>query len=397
MELIARELEQGMNIRNPEQEMSIQNLDELTSLIKRERDALLSQWREQVRQLPSAEHLDTPALNDHIPALLDELITAFHLVSDQTIPQALLEGSPPVHGMQRHQDGFDIVEVVAEYNILRGCIHDLAENHGLSLQGKAFHILNRVLDEAIGLAVQTFATHRALEVQRRREEYLAFVAHDLSSPLNAISLATQVLQSPNPGEGDSAQTAQMLNALQRNVQRLQALIDKVLKESDHIQTEFGVKLERREFDLWPLVEGLIHDLRPVAGTASTQLTNEVPEDLTVYADASLLKRVFQNLIANAIKYTPRGEVVIGAQEAGADGGLECWVSDNGAGIPEDRLEIIFDKLETDPEREGGTGLGLSIVKTFVEAHGGKVTVESKEGVGSTFRFTLPGRVKVSGA
>ena len=97
---------------------------------------------------------------------------------------------------------------------------------------------------------------------------------------------------------------------------------------------------------------LIHDLHPVAGTASTQLINEIPEDLIAYADASLLRRVFQNLVANAIKYTPRGEVVIGARETGAEGAIECWVSDNGAGIPEDRLEIIFDKLETDPEKRG---------------------------------------------
>jgi two-component system, OmpR family, phosphate regulon sensor histidine kinase PhoR len=377
--------------------MSIQNLNELAALIQGEREALLAQWREQVRQLPSAKDLDTPALNDHVPPLLDELVAAFLLVSDQTIPEALLEGSPPVHGMQRFQDGFDIVEVVAEYNILRSCINDLAENHGLSLKGKAFHILNRVLDEAIGMAVQTFATQQALEVQRRREEYLAFVAHDLRSPLNAISLAAHVLQTSFPGQGDSAQTAQMLKTLHRNVQRLQALVEKVLKESDHIKAETGVKLESRELDLWPLVEALIHDLHPVAVTSGTQLTNEVPEDLTVYADASLLKRVFQNLVANAIKYTPRGEVVIGAQETGVEGGIECWVSDNGAGIPKDRLEKIFDKLETDPEREGGTGLGLAIVKTFVEAHGGKVTVESKEGVGSTFRFTLPGRANGGGA
>jgi two-component system, OmpR family, phosphate regulon sensor histidine kinase PhoR len=378
--------------------MSIQNLNELSALIKRERETLLSQWREQVRQLPSAKDLDTPTLNDHVPALLDELVAAFHLMSDQTIPEALVEGSPPVHGQQRFQDGFDIVEVVAEYNILRGCIYDLAENHGLSLKGRAFHISNRVLDEAIGLAVQTFATQQALEVQRRREEYLAFVAHDLRSPLNAIALAAQVLDPPFSGQaGDSAETAQMLKILHRNLQRLQALVENVLKESDHIQTETGIKLERREFDLWPLVEALIHDLHPVAGTSSTQLTNEVIEDLTVYADASLLKRVFQNLVANAIKYTPRGEVIIGAEGTGEEGGVECWVSDNGAGIPKDRLEKIFDKLETDPEREGGTGLGLAIVKTFVEAHGGKVTVESKEGLGSTFRFTLPGRAKVGAA
>ena len=110
----------------------------------------------------------------------------------------------------------------------------------------------------------------------------------------------------------------------------------------------------------------------------------------------MLRRVFQNLVANAITYTPRGEVVIGARETGMEGAIECWVSDNGSGIPEDRLEKVFDKLETDPQKEGGTGLGLAIVKTFVEAHGGKVTVETKEGVGSTFRFTLPGKAKVSG-
>jgi two-component system phosphate regulon sensor histidine kinase PhoR len=121
----------------------------------------------------------------------------------------------------------------------------------------------------------------------------------------------------------------------------------------------------------------------------SRLINQVPDDLVVYADASLLTRVFQNLIANAVAYAPRGEVTMGAREVGAEGTIECWVSDNGAGIPPERLEKVFDKAETDPEKEGGSGLGLAIVKTFVEAHGGKVSVESKEGLGSTFRFMLP--------
>lgn len=363
----------------------------MAALIGREREALLARWREQVRQLPSAKHLDTPALNDHIPVLLDELAASFRAVSDETIPEALLEGSPPIHGRQRHRDGYDIVEVVAEYNILRGCIHDLAEGHGLGLGGRAFHILNRVLDGAIGLAVQTFATEQALEVQRRREEYLALVAHDLRTPLNAISLSAGVIEMKFSGAG-GAETAKMFKSLHRNVQNLKALVDNVLKESAHVQTEGGVKLERRVLDLWPLVEALIHDLHPVAGTGSTRLLNAIPEELTAYADASLLRRVFQNLVANAIKYTPRGEVAIGAREAGADGTVECWVTDDGTGIPRDRLEKVFDKFETDSQNhEDGIGLGLAIVKTFVEAHGGQVTVESREGVGSTFRFTLPGR------
>src|SRR5581483_8953534 len=255
----------------------------------------------------------------------------------------------------------------------------------------------RVLDHAIGLALQTYATQRALDVQRRREEYLAFVAHDLRTPLNAISLAGRVLEQTLPAQGTGSETAQMLKALRRNVQQLEGLVAKVLDENTSLQTEIGIKLERREFDLWPLVEGLIHDLHPVAGTSSTQLVNKVPDDLVVYADASLLRRVFQNLIANAIRYTPRGEVIIGARELGAEGSVECWVSDNGAGIPVELLEKVFDKGETGPENVGGTGLGLAIVKTFTEAHGGTVAAESKEGVGSTFRFSLPARTNGSGS
>jgi two-component system, OmpR family, phosphate regulon sensor histidine kinase PhoR len=101
--------------------------------------------------------------------------------------------------------------------------------------------------------------------------------------------------------------------------------------------------------------------------------------------------VFQNLIANAISYTPRGEVVIEARLSGDRCIAECFVRDNGQGIPEDRCQSVFDKHETDPEKQGGLGLGLAIVKTFVEAHDGEVSVASQVGVGSVFRFTIPGQ------
>jgi signal transduction histidine kinase len=368
---------------------TINNLDQLAALIRRDRDALLMQWRQQVKQLPSAKHLDLPALNDHIPDLLDEIAAALQSRPRETIPEALVEGSPPAHGLQRLQEAFDIEEVVAEYNILRGCIHDLAEANGLSLQGEPFHIMNRVLDQAIGLALQTYATEQALEVQRRREEYLAFVAHDLRTPLNAISLATRILEVNFKERIDRAESALMLKSLGRNVQHLQKLVEKIIEENTNLRTESGVKLECRNFDLWPLVEALIHDLHPVAGTGSTKLVNKVPHHLVVYADASLIRRVFQNLIANAIRFTPRGRVLIEARDLSEENVVECKVSDNGAGFPPERLEKVFDELENDSQSEGGLGLGLAIVKTFIEAHRGKVTVESKEGVGSTFQFTLP--------
>jgi signal transduction histidine kinase len=162
---------------------------------------------------------------------------------------------------------------------MRGYIHDLAERNHLRLQGEPFHILNRVLDGAIGLAVQTFATQQALEVQQRREEYLAFVAHDLRTPLNAISLATGVLRT-TLSEPDPA-ADQMLKSLHRNVRYLDGLITKVIEDNSNLVTETGVKLERRSFDLWPLVQNLIQDLHPIAGTDDASFPFWSPDSRSV--------------------------------------------------------------------------------------------------------------------
>jgi two-component system, OmpR family, phosphate regulon sensor histidine kinase PhoR len=365
------------------------NLNKLAGLIKQERQTLLSQWRQQVRELPSAKHLDTPTLNDHMPGLLYELATELKSNSEATIPEVFLEESPPAHGLQRLQEAFDIEEVVAEYNILRGCLHDLATVNDIMLQGKPFHVINRVFDHAIGLALETYATQKALEVKQRREEYLAFVAHDLRTPLFAISLAGRVLEQALPKRGYGEDSAQMLKSLRRSVQQLEGLVQKVLEENTHSEDGNSIHVVRRSFDLWPVVERLIGDTALMAETAGTQIVNRVPDDLVVYADAGLLQRILQNLVSNAVKYTPHGVVTIGANDLADDHSITCWVSDNGAGIPEDMQQKIFDKGETDAERDGGTGLGLAIVQTFTEAHGGKVSVESAPGVGSTFKFTLP--------
>jgi predicted transcriptional regulator len=94
--------------------MAEKDLDKLAELIKQERSALLSNWRQQVRQLPSARHLNVPTLNDHLPGLIDELAAALREKSDESIPEALSESSPTAHGIQRLENAFDIEEVVAE-------------------------------------------------------------------------------------------------------------------------------------------------------------------------------------------------------------------------------------------------------------------------------------------
>lgn len=371
--------------------MSGAGLYRLGELIVSERAELLANWREQVKQLPSAQGLDRPTLDDHIPDLLDELADALKERRDESITEQMLEGTPPAHGIQRLEDGFDLAEVVAEYNILRGAIHDLAAEHDIDIRGESFYILNRVLDTAIGLAVQTYATQRALEVKQRREEYLAFVAHDLRTPLSAVSLSASLLELSIEDQLADPQISLAFSTLKRNVKHLEELVSMVLKENTVEAGGTAEKLVRRQFDLWPHVEAVFRNLSPVADTNSTTLVNEVPAELTVYADAGMLTRILQNLVSNAIRYSPRGRVTVSARADGTDGSVECSVSDTGDGISSEMLEKVFEKYETDHEQENSTGLGLAIVKEFVEAHGGTVSVRSQKGDGTTFRFTLPAK------
>ena len=343
---------------------SASQLDKLAALLRSERDTLLSQWRQRVTELPSAQHRDVPMVNDRVPQLIDRLADALKARSGEPIPE-------------RVEERCDIEEVVAEYDILRGCIHDLAQANGLTFRGKPLHVLNYVLGEAIQLAVKTFAAERALEAQGCREGHLNFMANDVRTPLNAISLATSGLELALPARSATAAHAQMFNSLRRNVHQLDGLVGREIEQNTALAPERGIELQRRVFDLWPLVEALVHELHPVADTAGTRLVNQVPENLVAYADAGVLRRVFHNVIANAIACAPRGEVVIAARQCGAEGTFECWVSDNGAGIAPERLETVLDKP------------GLAIAKIFVEAHHGSVRVESQEGLGSSFRFTLP--------
>jgi two-component system, OmpR family, phosphate regulon sensor histidine kinase PhoR len=301
----------------------------------------------------------------------------------------MLDGTSPEHGRQRLEDGFDIGEVVAEYNILRDCIFTLAEKHGVVVRAATLHTMNRIFDEAIGLAVQTYATQRALEVKQRRDEHLAFVAHDLRTPLSAISLSAKLLEMILGSQAEEEQTAQVLGTMQRNIKQLEMLIAAVLNENVEVPIPGAGRLRRRQIDLWPLVEGVIQSFQLVAETGGTELRNEVTDGLIVDADAGMLSRVFQNLISNAIKYAPRGAVAAGARTGARAGEVECWVRDSGPGIPQDMVANVFDKYEKEPESGDGMDLGLAIVKEFVEAHGGSVQVESVTGKGSTFRFTIP--------
>lgn len=361
---------------------------ELGALLRAERDALLARWRERVRVLPGAASLDVPALNDHVPDLVEELACELEAACDPgRLPRPVTD-NPVVHGKQRFEVGFDVGEIVAEYGLLRSCVQESAEGRGLAFGGESARVVNRVIDDAVARAVETYVAYQTAETARRREEHLAFIAHDLKTPLSAVDMASALLERGLPAESKSGQTAMLLATLRRNVGRLRALVKAVVREDARAEAGSEFVLHRREFDLWPLVQGLTYDLRPLAEPAGTRLVNGVPEDLTVYADAPALAQVFQNLISNALKYAPGGRVTVTAGRSDDGGAVECGVSDTGEGVEPARLEKIFEKGETD-RRQGGTGYGLAIVRQVVEAHGGRVWAESRPGAGAAFRFTIP--------
>jgi signal transduction histidine kinase len=171
--------------------MPNENLKALAALIGEEREQLLADWRRDVRRLPGAENLDTPTINDQVPELLDSLAGA--LKRDDAAVSNETESISAEHGLLRWQAGFDVTEVVAEYNILRGCLQDAAERKGIMLGGQLLHIVNSVFDAAIGKAVKAFETMMTIELQQRHEDYIAFLLHDLRTPLEALSLATTLL------------------------------------------------------------------------------------------------------------------------------------------------------------------------------------------------------------
>jgi signal transduction histidine kinase len=364
--------------------MTTSTLTRISDLIRQNSQLILREWATEVMRIPSARDLDHPALIDHMPDLLEEIWRGLQRQEEVAIDSTDSNENSEAHGALRFQAGFDLVEVVAEYNVLREVLLAFAEERGISLDGDPGRFLHRRIDHAIAFAVKAFAVERTLETERRRQEHLSFIVHDLKTPLAAIETSLLILDTKYKDPG--APSGRFLGIVQRNARRMHALISQLLQNHSNLQTQTA-NLEKREFDVWPLVQELVHDFRPLADAVQTELVNDVPEDLTVTADARAVSRVFQNLLSNAIKHTKGGRIVIGGRKV--DQRTELSVEDTGDGIATERIERIFEKLETDSTREGALGLGLAIVKEILEAHNGSVSVDSVVGQGSRFTFVLP--------
>jgi len=219
-----------------------------------------------------------------------------------------------------------------------------------------------------------------------RDQVLGVVAHDLRNPLSAILAQLWALR-PQGGESErrTEKPAQVIERAAKRMNRLiQDLLDVAVVESGQLTIE-GTKLAARD-----LIVGAVEMQRPVAASSSVELRVDLDGDLPdIWGDKDRLLQVFENLIGNAIKFTNAGgSITVGA--TARDHEVTFRVTDTGSGIPPENLPHIFDRF-WQASRSGhvGAGLGLPIAKGIVEAHRGRIWVDSAAGSGSTFFFTIP--------
>jgi two-component system phosphate regulon sensor histidine kinase PhoR len=262
---------------------------------------------------------------------------------------------------------------------------DLTTPGGKVLAGKATPV--RQVSGHVERAVVVFHDLTELRrIERMRKDFIANVSHEFKTPLTSIRGYTETLLNHLPE--DPSITADFLQAIERNAVLLQALVEDLLVLS---QLEHDLPVKKQPLKIGELIDEQVHSRAHILEEKAIDVEVECPS-VEVVADVKRLSRTISNLLDNAIHYNRRsGHIrIIGRVTAG---GFAIDISDTGFGIPQQDLGRVFERfyrVEKSRAREtGGTGLGLAIVRHAVESQGGRISVTSKLGVGSTFTVVLP--------
>ena len=241
-------------------------------------------------------------------------------------------------------------------------------------------------------AAEAEATQAARAADRAKSEFLAMMSHEIRTPLNGIIGSAELLNATTL----SHDQRELLNTVSTSGEMLLAIVNDVL---DYARIESGrLELEAISVDPGQVVRGVVEICRPVAQAKGLILTTEIDPALprTAIGDPGRLSQVLANLLNNAVKFTPAGQIVVratGTPIAANQARLTIEVQDYGIGIPADVQTQLFQAFvqadSSTTRRYGGTGLGLAISRRLVERMGGEIGVESVVGQGSTFRFTVP--------
>jgi len=238
--------------------------------------------------------------------------------------------------------------------------------------------------------MQDEQVHQLTEIDRQKTDFMATVSHELRTPLTSIAGYLEMLEDGDYGEL-TARQREALATIERNAKRLRGMIEDLLV-LNRIEAS-GLQPTLEEVPVGRLLGGVLEVLLPAAAMAEVDLQMApVDPGLVVAVDPRHMERTFINLGSNAVKFTPAGgRVEITAERD--DGGVVVTIADSGIGIPQSDLANLFQRFfrarnATDAAIPG-TGLGLVIARTIVEGHGGRMTLESQEGHGTTIQVWLP--------
>lgn len=355
-----------------------------------------------------AELAEARELNDqaaarvraHQQAFFDSMVEGVLLLDAagrvRTTNQALLR----LFSIERDVGGLTVMEAFRSHELLQVIERVRAEGEvrdfELTLPGlqQTRHVeLNaatlRGQEDAPNELILVFHDYtRIKELENLRKEFVANVSHELRTPLTLIKGYVETLI--DGAKDDPTVAEKFLHKIERHTNRLAFLIEDLLTIS-HLESGQLV-VHPQVISAYAIVERVLDELQSPAAQKRVIVENRVPADQEVYADGDRLQQVLFNLVDNAIKHGRAGGSVIVGLERTPEG-VQFTIKDNGPGIPAEALERVFERFyRVDRARsreQGGTGLGLSIVKHIVQAHGGKVWVESELERGSTFYFSLP--------
>lgn len=273
------------------------------------------------------------------------------------------------------------------------CVIDRQPRQLSEDQRKALRVLARqvISQFELRLAVRQLQeyTKELTELNATKNKFFSIISHDLKSPFNGIvGLADLILEDLDslPTEELGEMVGDILSAAETGVNLVGNLLEWAMCETGKIKFTPSLTL------LNDLVEEVTTLMAGVVGNKSLTLSVSGPDDLWVLADRNMLYSVLQNLISNAVKFTP-AEGTIRLELAAAGPMIEITVSDTGVGMSPEQLNALF-KIENAVSTPGtageaGTGLGLLLCKQFIDLHDGEITVSSEQGAGSFFRFTVP--------
>lgn len=373
-------------------------MEKAVQVLRTHKDLILENWMRKVQEeVKAASNNNKMALRDHLPHLLEDILNImqryedFDVLRQETTYREIFENSIE-HGRHRATStGYTVEQILREYILFHHTITDVlveqeAYNDGVGV------VLKFSIENAMLYSGGAFSE----SLQEMRQKLLGIVAHDIRNPISAAYLAVDFLKYDEGKERFEKLRKLAHSSLKRSMKLVEGLLDSITVEAGE-----GITLDFIEANI-------VENLRSVHAEAAEIYTNDIvldcnKQEITGVFDTTMIRRVLENLISNAVKYGNRDSpVTVTVRDTKVH--LVIGVHNFGKGIPPEKQEEIFQFLKTTQGSTGNNGLksrgmGLSLVKAVALAHGGDVQLESNIETGTTFSIKVkklsnkPGKVK----